>query len=468
MPMNPSASSKAFFGLLASVITATTVVAQTTYTYAPPSTPANWNAPATWGLESGFPNGEGVAIVKNSGGSSSTLAQNVEGGVTIGSVELSGSTANTWTINPTNGITFDGFGASSAQITLNSNNTGARIVFGAGTITLNSDLVVTNLSYSNTSTAGSILFQSVIAGTNRNITFSNASNTMNAGNIRMESNNSTFTGSVTVAKGIVSYTTASSLGSASNTITLGSVGGGGASLVSNRANTTAVNLANNITVVAGSGGALMLGAAPTVASGSTTTTYSGAITLNGNLTTWNENTSTGESLLVFSGPISGSGGIEVTGSDPTQFTGVNTYTGSTSVAAGSALSLTSTSELRFNLQNGSISNQVSGAGSVVFDGLFRLNVAGLSGMSDTWTLVNVGTLSESFGSNFNLAFVGGPTFANVGGGLYTSGDWSFSTATGVLTFTSTVIPEPETWAAFSIAMLGLIVWRRRRSQVVLA
>ena len=75
----------------------------------------------------------------------------------------------------------------------------------------------------------------------------------------------------------------------------------------------------------------------------------------------------------------------------------------------------------------------------------------------TWNLVDVGTLTETFGATFNLAFVGGPTFTDNGGGNYTSGDWTFTTADGNLT----LIPEPASLALLAIGGLSMIRTRRR-------
>lgn len=431
----------------------TSASAQSTFTPTGSGT-YDWSDTATWD-PAAVPNGVGVDVIKDAGTSSNVLDQDVNGGVTVGSISLIGDTANTWRIDPTQGITFDAGVSSPAEITLNSNNTGSRMQFSSGAITLADDIAISNLSYTNSSTAGSMLFQSTIGGAG-NVTFSNVSNTMNAGHIRMEANN-TFTGNVAVTSGVVSFTLDNSFGNSANAITLGSTGGGGASILSNRANSTAVTLANNITVAAGSGGTLTLGAAPTNSTGSTTTTYSGTIELNDNLTTSNENTDAGAGVseLVFSNTISGAHAVSVTGSDLTRFTGVNTYTGDTTIAAESVFELSSTGELLFNLDGGD-TNQILGTGEALFDGLFRIDATDANTIG-SWLLVDVAALDETFGSEFGLALLGGGTFNNDGGGMYSSGDWTFDTNTGMLS----AIPEPSTWAIFIIAGLLPLFLRRR-------
>jgi hypothetical protein len=156
------------------------------------------------------------------------------------------------------------------------------------------------------------------------------------------------------------------------------------------------------------------------------------------------------------------------------FQGVNTYTGDTTISGTNALNqqgrlvLSSTSETRFLLQDSNISNRILGSnalntyqGQVTLDGLLRVDASNVTASEGTWNLVAVDTLNASFGGTFGLAFVGGPTFANAGGGSYTAttdaGDWTFSTATGNLV----LVPEP---AALALTGVGFAAaaWGVRR------
>ncbi len=154
--------------------------------------------------------------------------------------------------------------------------------------------------------------------------------------------------------------------------------------------------------------------------------------------------------------LSGTGGLTKVGSGTLALSGSSSFKGDTHVSEGTLL-LTDTSELLFVIGDGNESNQILGTGVLDLDGVLRFDITGLTDSSGTWNLVAAGTLTETYGGSFGLAFVGGPIFMADGFGNYTSGDWTFSQSTGNLT----LVPEPGT----TVLLLGGVViafLRRRR------
>lgn len=134
----------------------------------------------------------------------------------------------------------------------------------------------------------------------------------------------------------------------------------------------------------------------------------------------------------------------------------NTYTGDTLVNNGT-LVLSSTGGLKFDIGLDGVNNQITGSGKVTLDGLFTFDLTGASTtLNDSWNIVNVATLIESYGSNFDIfGFTpdgGGDLWNGESGGAF----YQFSETSGVLT----VVPEPNVAALF--AGLGTLALLRRR------
>jgi fibronectin-binding autotransporter adhesin len=125
--------------------------------------------------------------------------------------------------------------------------------------------------------------------------------------------------------------------------------------------------------------------------------------------------------------------------------GLNRYTGNTLVSEGT-LALADNAQLRFVVGENGVNNKVSGTGTLSLAGDFSLDLTGaVVAPGNTWTLVDVSTLSVAFQNSFSL--VG---FSKAGG-VHTMTDgagrkWTFSETTGALSV-ETSTGGYTTWAA---------------------
>jgi len=419
----------------------------------------NWSSDGNPGWNgTGVPNAQG-ALAEYSGGSGATTDQNIALGVTVGSIQSIGAGNASWNINISNSITLDQDGGGSGSALIETTRTSAfghrlNINSGAGSLILADNLIVRNTG-NGTSSSGSIQLNANITGTG-NITFDNASsNNAALGQIYLNSSStSDFTGNVLVRRGAVSFNDKDHFGNkATNVITLGEASQGSVTLVS--ANTPGTVI-NNIVAAASTSGTSILGSISSAASGNTT--YSGTVLLNGDLSLTSSMTGTG--YVSLSNTISGAGSLTKTGAGVARLAGVNTYTGDTTVSAGTLL-LVAGSEQRFEIQDSNASNQILGSGIIEFNGVLRLDISGLTASSGTWNLIDVASLSETFGGSFGVAFLGGPTFTADGFGNYTSGDWTFAQSTGNLV----LVPEPGTIGLLGLGGFLLMLRARRRGKV---
>jgi autotransporter-associated beta strand protein len=405
----------------------------------------------------GVPNAQGAVADYNS--IASTTTQDIGAGVTVGTIrKVTGAPNSTWTINGANSITLDqdGAGSGSALIENASASIGAhRLDLTLTTLNLADNLIIRNSS-GNNSANGSMTISSNITGSG-NITFDNISNNTASGRIALTGatgNVSSFTGNVLIRRGAVSFADKDNFGNqATNVITLGETGQGSTTLVSSAVVTGA--LVNNIVSTAGTGGTNVLGSTSTVAAG--TTLYAGTVLLNGDLSITSANT--GAANVTLSGVVSGVGSITKIGDGIARLSGVNTYTGDTTVSAGTLL-LVAGGEQRFLIEDGNASNQILGTGILDLNGTLRLDISSVTASSGTWNLVSTSTLTETYGGSFGVAFVGGPAFVSDGLGNYTSGSWTYNTGSGNLT----LVPEPGALSLFALGgvLLGALGRRRAR------
>lgn len=169
--------------------------------------------------------------------------------------------------------------------------------------------------------------------------------------------------------------------------------------------------------------------------------------------------------LTFSGNITdggGGNGITFANSSVTKvvLSGVNTYTGNTTVTGGN-LTLSDNAELKFAIGANGVNNQLTGNGTVTLNGDFTFDLSGAgTTLGNSWTIVNVGSLTETFGATFSVvgfSDLGGNLWEKVNGGT----TYQFSEATGILSVTA--VPEPATWALLAAGLTVSVVFRRRRS-----
>jgi hypothetical protein len=101
--------------------------------------------------------------------------------------------------------------------------------------------------------------------------------------------------------------------------------------------------------------------------------------------------------------------------------------------------LTSTSELRFKPTANGITNKIGGFGSVSLDGKFTIDLASANITNEnSWQLVDVNGLTETYGSNFSITDFtkSGTDWVKVDG----ANTWTFSETTGTLSLS--VLTDP--------------------------
>ncbi len=152
----------------------------------------------------------------------------------------------------------------------------------------------------------------------------------------------------------------------------------------------------------------------------------------------NQQSGTVQHNLLISGDISGAGGLNKLGAATLILTGSNTYTGNTTVNAGT-LELADNAQLTFVLgATAGVNNSLTGDGTATLNGDFVINTLAADVLpTGSWTLENVSNLTDDeYGSSFTV--VG---FTDAGGDKWTKDNgatiYTFDEATGILTLAAT-------------------------------
>lgn len=156
----------------------------------------------------------------------------------------------------------------------------------------------------------------------------------------------------------------------------------------------------------------------------------------------------GASALTYGGPSAGT----------LTLSGINTYSGNTTIASGT-LTLAQAGALTFYIGDDGENNSVNGTGTANFSGsfIFDLSAADLTD-GNSWTIVSVGTLLESFAGTFSVA---GFSETAPDSGVWTNlSGFTFSEEFGLLTYAA--IPEPSTYAFFTGAVMLIFTGVRRK------
>jgi autotransporter-associated beta strand protein len=145
-------------------------------------------------------------------------------------------------------------------------------------------------------------------------------------------------------------------------------------------------------------------------------------------------TTTVQSTAILADKIGENGTLNKTGAGTLIINSASTYSGSTTVTAGT-LELATNGALRFVIGGNGTNNIVSGIGTVAFNGRFAFDLAGAStNTNSTWTIVS-NSLSTTYGTNFLVnGFSGsGGNWTNTTNGV----NYVFAQSNGVLSVQST-------------------------------
>lgn len=126
-----------------------------------------------------------------------------------------------------------------------------------------------------------------------------------------------------------------------------------------------------------------------------------------------------------------------TGDGTLELTGRNTYTGNTTVDAGTLI-LADDARLTFVISNtDGVTNKLTGAGTVTLDGDFAIDTSAVTSLTTgTWQLENVTSLPGAYGASFTVIDPDGSPWTDAGSNQWTKTaggkQWTFDETTGTL------------------------------------
>jgi hypothetical protein len=134
------------------------------------------------------------------------------------------------------------------------------------------------------------------------------------------------------------------------------------------------------------------------------------------------------------GTVAGEGAVLRVGGDnkSTAFDGA--ITGDLDLWVVGAGTFTDNASMEFVIGEKGLNNSILGDGNIILDGSFKFDLVGADRtVGNSWILIDVATLNETFGTNFNVA-----GFTEEADGVWSNGsDLFFAESTGILA----VIPK---------------------------
>ena len=384
-----------------------------------------------------------------------------------GTVELSGANTYTGTTTITSGtLEFTGSTAGlTGNVTNNSalsfnqtaNSSLAGVISGTGTLTENGTTgTVLTLSGANTYsgtttiTSGTLEFTGGTAGMTGNVT-NNSALSFN------QTANSSLSGIISGSGTVTQNGTATLTFSGANTYTGGTTLNGGTLALSGSG-----SIADSSAVVVNSGAILDISGTST---GATVNILSGGGGINLGSQTLTVNSTTGNTPI-FSGAISGAGGVTLTGGGYFELSGNNTYTGVTDITAGTLLDSSANSlvdssvdigasgRLQITTTNGAAVGGLTGSGTLILpsSGALTINVSG--GITDTFS----GTMENDISINSGIDKTGAGTLILSGTnlGFFGPGDLNAVSGGTLVLENSNALPQAALALNTGILETGLV------------